>query len=145
MLQKRITLSFATVTSLLEERRVLLEKMIHYIEKNLSHEEVLIKKITKHVEEIKQVKKINDSLLLVKAGEKLLNELEGLDQVYGNLKNNQEYQEWKDESKRNQERMQYAFISYDEMVKNYNVYRENPFLFRFSKICRFPDYRYYNE
>ncbi len=145
ILKKRIQIRFSSIYTYLEERVVILKKMNDFIKQNTDHEEELSKKIEQQIEEIQQIKKPNDGVELIKKSKSFIIELQKLDEVYSQFSKKKEYQKLKEELKVNQERIDYAFVSYDEGVKNYNEYRENPFILHICKVLRFSDYIYYNK
>ena len=119
--------------------------MCEFIQKNLEHEEVLLKKLEKAKQEFGQIRDCNEGIHMIKSFEKVLINLQNLRKVYPFLESQKDYQKLMEEFLTNQDRIVYAFSSYDEGVKNYNSYRENLFILKLSKIFRFLDYEYYNE
>lgn len=145
LLKKEIENCFSNVLIYLEERIELLEKLSDFIQKNLDHEEVLLKEIEKKKIALEQIRHSEDRISAIKATDELFIKLKKLSEVYSYLVRNKEYQELIKEISMNQDRVVYAFQGYDEGVKNYNRYRENPFILRLSKVFRFSDYPYYNR
>ena len=145
LLKKNIENSFSSVRTCLDERIILISRMCEFIQKNLNHEEVLLKKLEKAKKEFEQIRDCNEGIHMIKNFEKVLKNLQNLSKVYPFLESQKDYQKLMEDFLTNQDRIVYAFSSYDEGVKNYNSYRENLFILKLSKIFRFSDYEYYNE
>ena len=145
LLKKKIENRFSSVQTYLDERVQLLERMSDFIQKNLEHEEVLLKELEQKKKMLEQVRRCEEGVLATRVSDQLLKNLKKLNQVYPFLDNNKEYQELIKEISVNEERIVYAFQGYDEALKSYNSYRGNPFILRLSQVFRFSDYEYYNE
>ena len=145
LFKREIENRFSSVQTYLDERVQLLERMSDFIQKNLEHEEVLLKDLEKKKKMLEQVRRCEEGVLATRESDKFLRNFKRLSQVYSFLDNNEEYQELINEISVNEERIVYAFQGYDEGVKSYNRYRENLFILRLSKVFRFSDYEYYNK
>lgn len=141
----KIDNSFFAVKEVLNDRAELLEEMIEFVEGNLEHEKSYQKKLAQTRDLIVNIRNNKEGIETIKRTKGEVLSFVELENTYKKLGKNKDYLQIKDEILRNEEKLVYAFDSYDKGVIEYSNYRNNKFIYWLSKLCGIPEYGCYNK
>lgn len=144
--RKRVEHQFEGVVKCLGNRVELFNKMISFIEENLDNEDKYLNSIKKSSMVLKDIVNSNrDAIKEIKQSNKLLDKFNDLVNVYSKLSKDSNYLDIVEEIKVNNERLVYAFSSYDIEAKNYNEFSKTKINSIISWLFKFDDYEYYSK
>ena len=142
--RNRVEFQLNSVIEYLEDRVMLLNRILNYVEKNASNEEKYILDIKKSIEVLNKIK-TNSSIKDIKDTDKIIKKFVNLVEVYPKLKKYNEYQKINEEINLNNERISYVMESYDKEAVKYNKIKSKKINTIISKFFKIKDYEYYNK
>ena len=144
--KERIDFLFDNVMKYVEERIVLFERMVNFVEENAEKEVKLIKDLYDFNNNLSEMLKNKDyDLKEVKKSERMFDKFASLGKTYNDFNKNEIYKMLVDESKINVDRILYAVESYNEKVLDYNEFKKTRVNSFIAKIFRLKDYEYYDK
>ena len=135
---------FSSIKDYAKERASIYEKIVVFLKEKYPKEEVFIKRIEKSIHNLNHIEMASDGIPTLKESHSIFLQYQKLVEFYQELKKDKTYLELKKEYEENVDRIQYASVSYDKGVENYNSYRENGIVSKIGDVLHFPVYDYYS-
>ena len=134
---------FKSIKDQIKERIKIIDTIKKKKKKNCPHEDNIIKDLSNLTTSFKNTDNINELIDLINKSKKILDSSTTLETTYNKLKNDKEYQEFKNTIKDNDDKIEYSASIYNETLDEYNNYKNNKYISILSKLLKFPDYNYY--
>lgn len=143
--KKRVEEKFIAINDCLNEKKDIINKIEELLIKENYSEQNLLLGLKQSRAEIENKNTINNTLSLIDEVDKNLENALNLDNVYEELKNNNNFQQLKEIFKNNKYKLMYTKEIYNEEAEKYNNYKNQGIQKIVSKIFKLNDYNYYKK
>ena len=135
----------AIILSYIEERVTLFENISSFLIGKVRHEDEFVREVEDKLKSLRGIKKINESILLLKNTEDVLVKFFKLEDVYSFLKDDEEFISFKEQYQEHIDRIDYTMDHFDQVVRKYNDYKSGKLISILSKMLNYPDYDCYYD